>query len=103
MNKRKIGDGGEAYAARLLEKKGYRIVKRNFVVRGGEIDLIAENGEYLVFFEVKYRKTKLCGTPAQALFIESIRCIEQFARVGLFNFSFCTKYFCYRRINRVII
>ena len=45
MNRRKIGDGGETYAAKLMEKQGYRIVMRNYKVRGGEIDLIAENEE----------------------------------------------------------
>ena len=57
MNRRKIGDGGETYAAKLMEKQGYRIVMRNFTVRGGEIDLIAADRKYLVFVEVKLRKS----------------------------------------------
>ncbi len=67
MNKRKIGDGGEAYAARLLEHNGYRILVRNYTVRGGEIDLIAENGEYLVFCEVKLRDGAALYTAAEAV------------------------------------
>ena len=86
MNERKIGDGGEAYAARLLEKKGYRIVKRNFVVRGGEIDLIAENGEYLVFCEVKLRDGAALYTPAEAVTREKQRRIIHTAMCYLQKF-----------------
>ena len=67
MNRRRIGDGGETYASRLMEKKGYRIVMRNFTVRGGEIDLIAENEEYLVFCEVKLRDGAALYSPAEAV------------------------------------
>ncbi len=51
----RIGRLGEAVAAEFLLKKGYRIVDRNFSCRLGEIDLIAEQAEYLVFVEVKSR------------------------------------------------
>ena len=53
--KRKIGNVGENAAARLLKKSGYKILKRNFVALGYEIDIIAYNGEYIVFCEVKTR------------------------------------------------
>ena len=55
MNKREIGTRFESRAAAYLESKGFRILNRNFRCRTGEIDLIAEDGEYLVFIEVKYR------------------------------------------------
>ncbi|MBO5783918.1 MAG: YraN family protein [Clostridia bacterium] len=67
MNRRKIGDGGETYAARLMEKQGYRIVMRNFTARGGEIDLIAENEEYIVFCEVKLRDMAALYRPSEAV------------------------------------
>ena len=51
-----IGRLGETAVCRQLEQQGYSIVRRNFCVRGGEIDIIAENGEYLAFVEVKTRK-----------------------------------------------
>jgi len=50
------GELGESLAARLLEEKGYRIVARNYRCPHGEIDLIASQGEYLVFVEVKARR-----------------------------------------------
>ena len=73
MNRRKIGDGGEAFAAKLLQEQGYRIVRRNYTVRGGEIDLIAENGEYLVFCEVKLRDGAALYAPSQAVTREKQR------------------------------
>ena len=50
-----IGDKGERIAAKLLKKQGYKIVAKNFRCAHGEIDLIAENKEFLVFVEVKTR------------------------------------------------
>lgn len=51
-----IGAWGETLAARHLRKKGLKLVETNFSCRFGEIDLILENREYLVFAEVKLRK-----------------------------------------------
>ena len=47
------GRAGEAAAAFLLEEKGMRILERNFRSRRGEVDIIAQDGETLVFTEVK--------------------------------------------------
>lgn len=51
------GEWGETLAARFLEKKGYRLLTRNYRSRYGEIDLILEDREFLVFAEVKLRKS----------------------------------------------
>ena len=51
-DKKKLGDRGEDYTARHLEKQGFHIVESRY----GEIDIIAENEEYLLFVEVKTRK-----------------------------------------------
>ena len=48
-----IGRQGEELAAAYLESRGMRVIERNFRVQGGEIDLIAEDGRYLAFVEVK--------------------------------------------------
>ena len=53
--KRKIGNIGEALAAKHLRKKGYKIIKKNYVALGAEIDIIAENKDKLAFVEVKTR------------------------------------------------
>lgn len=56
MKTTEIGRLGETEVCRRMEQQGYSIVKRNFCIRGGEIDIIAEDAEYLVFVEVKTRK-----------------------------------------------
>ena len=56
METKALGDFGEERAARYLRWKGYRIVERNFRCRQGEIDIIAERRDFLVFVEVKLRK-----------------------------------------------
>lgn len=53
--KRLLGSWGEKAARRFLRKNGYKIIKKNFVADSHEIDIIAENNEYLVFVEVKTR------------------------------------------------
>ena len=57
MDKRNVGHWGEEKAASYLRRKGYRIVAMNYACRMGEIDIIAENRGYVVFAEVKLRKT----------------------------------------------
>lgn len=61
MNKRDLGSRFEQIAAAFLEKKGYRLLESNFRIRSGEIDLILQDGEYLVFTEVKYRRGTAFG------------------------------------------
>lgn len=64
---RQIGAKYEQMAAEHLERSGYRIIERNYRCHIGEIDLIARDGKYLVFLEVKYRRSALSGTPAEAV------------------------------------
>ena len=67
MNKRQVGNAYETLAAEYLRGQGYEILERNFTCRGGEIDLIAREGEYLVFVEVKYRVGADYGFPSEAV------------------------------------
>lgn len=64
---RSLGRRGESIAAAWLEKKGYRIIERNFHTRYGEIDLVARCGGEIVFIEVKTRTGRSRGTPADAV------------------------------------
>jgi putative endonuclease len=61
------GSAGERLAARFLEEKGLKILERNFRTREGEIDLIALDGEIIVFTEVKTRRSTTCGYPIEAV------------------------------------
>src|SRR5262249_33125433 len=67
---RLLGDRGERAAARYLRKQGLRVLLRGFRVRSGEIDLIARDGDTLVFVEVKARRY---GVPAEAITPEQER------------------------------
>lgn len=55
-NKRKLGSEYESLACERLENEGMQIIARNYRVRIGEIDIIARDGNELVFVEVKYRR-----------------------------------------------
>lgn len=61
------GDMGEALAAKVLKKKGYTILDKNYRLRTGEIDIIAKDKGYIVFVEVKYRQNTNKGNPAEAV------------------------------------
>lgn len=68
MNKREFGSYGEQIAAEYLQKNGFVILARNFRSgRYGEIDIVAEEKEYICFVEVKTRSGNLFGTPAEAV------------------------------------
>ncbi len=56
MDKKLLGRFGEGQAAKFLKKKKYKILGMNYSCRFGEIDIIAENGGYIAFVEVKLRK-----------------------------------------------
>ncbi|MBF0283894.1 MAG: YraN family protein [Magnetococcales bacterium] len=62
-----FGHEMEALAARFLQSHGYRIVERGFRRRVGELDLIAQEGETLVFCEVKARRGGGEGSPGEAI------------------------------------
>ena len=66
--RRSLGARGERAAARLLRRRGYRIVARGFRLRDrGEIDLVAVDGRTVVFVEVKTRRGDARGRPAEAV------------------------------------
>lgn len=67
MNKRQLGADKEEYAANYLIQQGYHILERNYRTRFGEIDIIAKEGEYLCFIEVKFRSGKTYGTGLDAV------------------------------------
>ena len=66
-DKKVIGDKGEDFAASYFQKLGYEIKARNVHSRYGEIDLIAENGDTVVFVEVKTRSHDSLDRAADAV------------------------------------
>ena len=62
-----LGAYGERLAAKCYKQNGWTILDKNWRRREGEIDLIADKGEILVFCEVKTRSSKKFGSPAEAV------------------------------------
>lgn len=67
MNKRSFGNRGEDLAVLFLQRRGYRILKRNYSSRYGEIDIVARHKGGLCFVEVKTRSDGRCGSPLEAV------------------------------------
>lgn len=79
INKRTIGSEWEEVACEYLKKANYKILERNFRCRSGEIDIIALDGDYIVFIEVKYRKNNAYGYPRESVNYYKQRHISQVA------------------------
>lgn len=62
-----LGQQGETLACRYLSRLGYRVLARNYRTKQGEIDIIAEEQNSLVFVEVKTRRGHQCGHPFEAV------------------------------------
>lgn len=82
------GDLGEQFVERYLDKNGYRILSRNFKSNYGEIDIIFEDKNEIVFGEIKTRNGIKYGYPAES--------VTNFKRKHIFNTS---KYYLY--INKL--
>lgn len=67
LTKKEIGNIGESIAIEFLKKKGFRLIKRNYTIKGGEIDLIMEKDDIILFVEVKTRRTESFGYPENGL------------------------------------
>lgn len=67
MKNKIVGNIGEKIASFYLQLKGYEIVHRNFLVKGGEIDIVALKDNVLVIVEVKTRRNSSYGDPKDAV------------------------------------
>ena len=85
---RSLGMLGENLAVARLQECGYRIVARNFRCAFGEIDIIAEEGEDLVFVEVKTRRGRGYGLPEEAVHRRKQQKLIQIAQYYLYLHAF---------------
>jgi len=90
--RKRAGDYGETAADGYLAAKGYEILARKYKAYGGEIDIVARYvdaryGEYIVFVEVKYRKSLAYGRPADAVSQNKQRALIKAARGYLARFG----------------
>ena len=83
MNKREKGRKSEDIAKDLLVSKGYRFIQRNFYTRHGEIDLIFEDRNELVFVEVKSSKGDYYGQPEERIDRTKVKRLTESARIFL--------------------
>lgn len=93
MKAKEIGNFAEDLACKFLLKNGYKILKRNFTKPFGEIDIIAQDNDFLVFIEVKSRKNTNFGYPRDFVNKRKIKKITDVAQVymlenNLFNIAF---------------
>lgn len=85
-NKRDIGKEGEDIAAKYLTEKGFNIIARNYhYSTKGEIDIIANDKNQLVFIEVKSRINLEFGEPEYAINPKKIKQIKKMAELYLFD------------------
>ena len=80
INNRAIGTKYEVLAAEYLKEQGIRVIEQNYRCPQGEIDIIASDGRYLLFVEVKYRSNTDKGYPAEAVTAAKQRRIRKTAR-----------------------
>jgi putative endonuclease len=65
--RQKLGESGEELACRELGARGYAIVARRYRTRYGELDIVARDGDFVVFVEVKLRTTGEFGEAAESV------------------------------------
>lgn len=92
MNKRQVGDYYESLACAYLQGEGVRIVERNYRALRGEIDIIARDGKYLLFIEVKYRRDKRFGAPEAAVTFSKQRQICKLSKLYLYSKKYSTDF-----------
>lgn len=80
MNKTLIGKQGEDLACDYLKKQGYKIIERNFRIRGGEIDIVAIDDNTLVYIEVKTRTSHQFGLPEESITFYKLKFLERAAK-----------------------
>ena len=83
--RRKAGNIGEDAVCGFLVRHGYEIIKRNFTVRGGEIDIIAEKADIIAFVEVKTRTIGSMTSAEEAVDLRKQRIIIRTAQAYLQN------------------
>jgi putative endonuclease len=96
----RTGKQGEDIAVTYLKKRGYHIIERNYTCLFGEIDIVAKDGDTLVFVEVKSRKSENFGDPQVAVGLEKQK---KMSRISLKYLEEKTLYPCNARFDVVAI
>ncbi|WP_101571250.1 MULTISPECIES: YraN family protein [unclassified Brevibacterium] len=83
MRQRAVGQTGEDLAAEFLQRQGMVVIERNFRCPRGEIDIIARDGDTIVFVEVKTRRTFALGSPLEAVTRAKLKRIRMLSGIWL--------------------
>jgi putative endonuclease len=67
MKRKTTGMIGEKLAADFLTKQGYEIIETNFRCKEGEVDIVARDGDFLVFIEVRAKSSHIFGSPEESI------------------------------------
>ena len=79
IDRQQYGKESESVAAKLLRKKGYKILEQNYRTKIGEIDIIAKDKDTIVFVEVKARKSRYYGHAKWAITLKKQRKVSMVA------------------------
>ena len=89
---REQGEYTESLACRYLESKGFKLIEKNFSCRLGEIDLIMQDNDNLVFVEVRYRRSNNFGSGAESITTSKQSKLIKTASLYLQNYDKRNKY-----------
>jgi len=67
MGRRETGIFGEKLAAEFLRGQGYQILETNYRCPEGEVDIVAQHGDFLVFVEVRTKRSRRFGSPEESI------------------------------------
>ncbi|MFA5124731.1 MAG: YraN family protein [Patescibacteria group bacterium] len=81
----RLGKYGENLAAQFLIQRGYQVIEKNYYTQFGEIDLIVQLDDEILFVEVKTRTTDRTGWPETAVDYHKLRHLQKAARIFLNN------------------
>jgi len=79
MKRQETGRRGEELARKYLEERGYLVLETNYRCPEGEIDIVAVDGETLVFVEVRAKTGRAFGTPEESITLAKIRHLNRAA------------------------
>jgi putative endonuclease len=96
----RIGKKGEDIAVACLKKEGYDILERNYRCLFGEVDIVAMDGDTIVFVEVKSRRSECFGDPQMAVGLEKQR---KLSRIALKYLEYRRLYPCNARFDVVAV
>ncbi|MEK9133215.1 MAG: YraN family protein [Patescibacteria group bacterium] len=87
MHPRRSGSIGEELACKYLASHGFKIIKKNFTISGGEVDIIAKKADLLVFIEVKTRTNESFGNADESINFAKKRSLKRTVAKYLAKFT----------------